>query len=44
MVTTTMIADDEVDMRLLLRVVLELAGTDLAVIAEADDGEQEVGS
>jgi two-component system chemotaxis response regulator CheY/response regulator NasT len=35
---TTMIVDDEEDMRTIVRVVLELAGDDYEVVGEAADG------
>jgi CheY-like chemotaxis protein len=37
-VTTMLIVDDELDMRVLVRAVIEMANEDLSVIAEAADG------
>lgn len=36
--TTVLVADDEIDMRILVRVVLESAGRGLQVVGEAVDG------
>jgi DNA-binding NarL/FixJ family response regulator len=41
-VTTTLIVDDELDMRLLVRVVIELANGGLTVVGEAADGEEAI--
>lgn len=38
--TTTLIVDDELDIRILVRVVLELADTGFTVVGEAESGEQ----
>lgn len=40
--TTTLIVDDELDMRLLVRLVIELANEGLKVIGEAGDGQEAV--
>ena len=36
--TTLLVVDDEVDMRLLVRSVMSLAGDSFVIVAEADDG------
>jgi CheY-like chemotaxis protein len=38
--TTVLVADDEIDMRILVRVVLESAGRGLQVVGEAVDGDE----
>ena len=40
MTTTTLIVDDELDMRLLVRIVIELANDGLSIIGEAGDGDE----
>ena len=37
---TVLIVDDEIDMRVLVRVVLETSGHGMQVVAEANDGEE----
>jgi CheY-like chemotaxis protein len=39
---TTLIVDDEADIRLLMRLVLEAAGTDCIVIGEAASGQEAI--
>ena len=38
--TTMLIVDDEMDMRMLVRVVIEMANHGLAIVGEAADGEE----
>lgn len=40
--TTMLIVDDEMDMRMLVRVVIEMANHGLSIVAEAADGDEAI--